>query len=367
MTAPVSLNELADRIQAAAATGTTLRLRGHGSKDFYGGMLSGEVLEVAGYRGVVAYEPTELYVTARCGTPLSEIEALVAERGQMLAFEPPRFAGATAPAGATLGGCVAAGLAGPRRQQAGGVRDFILGAKLVDGRGQVLNFGGQVMKNVAGYDVSRLLAGSLGTLGLIAEVSLKVLPRPVAEATLVFDIDQEGAIAALNRWGGQPLPISASFWHGGQLFIRLSGARAAVAAAQAALGGTVVEAAGSFWESVREQRHPAFAAPVLWRLALPTATPVSLLAALPEPVAVEWGGGLRWLAGAEGAFDAQAIRRAVGAVGGHATLFRAPESLRCRVDACTPLAPALAALHRRLKQAFDPRGIFNPGRLYAEL
>ena len=367
MTAPVSLNELAEHIRAAAAAGTALRLRGHGSKDFYGGMLSGEVLEVAGYRGVVAYEPTELYVTARCGTPLSEIEALVAERGQMLAFEPPRYASAAAPGGATLGGCVAAGLAGPRRQQAGAVRDFILGAKLVDGRGQVLNFGGQVMKNVAGYDVSRLLAGSQGTLGLIAEVSLKVLPRPVAEATLAFEMGQEEAITALNLWGGQPLPISASFWHGGRLFLRLAGARAAVAAAQARLGGEAVAEGVAFWDSVREQRHPAFAAPVLWRLALPTATPASLLAALPEPVAVEWGGGQRWLASADPGLDALAVRQAVMAADGHATLFRAPESLRCRVDAFTPLAPALGALHRRLKQAFDPRGIFNPGRLYAEL
>ena len=188
---------------------TPLRIRGAGSKDFYGGMLAGDVLDVGVYKGIVAYEPTELYITARCGTPLAEIEAVLAEKGQMLAFEPPHFSGAT------VGGCVAARLSGLRRQQAGAVRDFVLGVKLIDGTGQMLDFGGQVMKNVAGYDVSRLLAGSMGTLGVLAEVTLKVLPRPVAERTLVFAVDEGEAIRRLNEWGGQPLPVSASFWHEG--------------------------------------------------------------------------------------------------------------------------------------------------------
>ena len=366
MTTPLTLDDLCGRVAAAAETGTSLRLRGHGSKDFYGGPLCGEVLALADYRGVVAYEPTELYVTARCGTPLAELEALLAEHGQMLAFEPPGFAEA-ATVGASVGGCVAAGLAGPRRQQAGSVRDFVLGVRMIDGRGQALAFGGQVMKNVAGHDVSRLLAGSMGTLGVIAEVSLKVLPRPVAEATLVFDLSQEEAIASLNRWGGEPLPLSASFWHDGRLTLRLSGAEAAVKAAATRLGGEGLADAGAFWRSVREQQHGAFRAPVLWRLALPTATPAELLGALPAPVAVEWGGGLRWLAGGLDDFDAYGVRQAVTAAGGYATLYRAPESLRCREDAFTPLPPAMLALHRRLKRAFDPKGIFNPGRLYAEL
>ena len=200
----MTLDDIVQAVKAAHDSHTPLRIRGAGSKDFYGGMLSGEVLEVAGYRGIVAYEPTELYITAQCGTPLAEIEAALAEKGQMLACEPPRFSGAT------VGGCVAAGLSGPRRQQAGAVRDFVLGVKLIDGTGQVLNFGGQVMKNVAGYDVSRLLAGSLGTLGVLAEVTLKVLPMPVAERTLVFALEAGDAVTRLNQWGGQPLPISAS-------------------------------------------------------------------------------------------------------------------------------------------------------------
>ena len=263
----MTLDQLVAAICSARDSHTPLRIRGAGSKDFYGGMLAGEVLDVSGYQGIVAYEPTELYITARCGTPLAEIEAVLADKGQMLAFEPPRFGGGT------VGGCVAAGLSGPRRQQAGAVRDFVLGVKLIDGSGQVLDFGGQVMKNVAGYDVSRLLAGSLGTLGVLAEITLKVLPQPVAEQTLVFDMNENEAIARLNQWGGQPLPISASFWHDGRLWLRLSGAQAAVAAARGKLGGAVAVDPEKHWISVREQTHPAFSAPVLWRLALPSTAP----------------------------------------------------------------------------------------------
>lgn len=347
------LDELVSAIRAAHASHAPLRIRGAGSKDFYGGMLAGEVLDVGGYRGIVAYEPTELYITAKCGTPLAEIEAALATKGQMLAFEPPGFSGAT------VGGCVAAGLSGPRRQQAGAVRDFVLGVKLIDGSGQVLDFGGQVMKNVAGYDVSRLLAGSLGTLGVLAEVTLKVLPRPVAEQTLVFAIDEAEAITRLNQWGGQPLPVSASFWHDGQLWLRLSGARAAVEAAAGKLGGQILVDAEKHWLAVREQTHPAFAGSVLWRLALPSTVPPLDLDGLR---AIEWGGGLRWYAG-----EPDAVRGAAARAGGHAVLYRAPESMRCREGAFAPLSPALLALHRRLKKSFDPLGILNPGRLYAEL
>jgi len=355
----MQLDDLSGALKAAHESHTPVRIRGAGSKDFYGGMLAGEVLDVAGYAGIVAYEPTELYITAKCGTPLCEIEAALAEKQQMLAFEPPRFSGASVgAAGATVGGCVAAGLAGPRRQQAGAVRDFVLGVKLIDGSGQVLDFGGQVMKNVAGYDVSRLVAGSLGTLGLIAEVTLKVLPQPVAEQTLVFAMDEAGAISKLNQWGGQPLPISASFWHDGQLWLRLSGARAAVEAACRKLGGNVAVDAEKHWISVREQTHPAFAGGLLWRLALPSNAPSPGLDGLR---AIEWGGALRWFAG-----EQAAARGAAARLGGHAVLYRAPESLRCREGAFAPLAPALLALHQRLKKTFDPRGILNPGRFYAE-
>lgn len=352
MRAVTTLAELVDAVRDAGTTRTPLRIRGGGSKDFYGGMLSGEVLDVGGLRGIVAYEPTELYITARCGTPLSEIECLLAEKGQMLAFEPPHFGGAT------VGGCVAAGLSGPRRQQAGAVRDFVLGVQVIDGRGEVLNFGGQVMKNVAGYDVSRLMAGSLGTLGVLAEITLKVLPRPVAEQTRQFSLSAAEAMVRLNQWGGQPLPISASFWHDGQLSVRLSGASAAVAAALDVIGGSAAVNPEKLWNSIREQTHPAFVDSLLWRLSVPSTAGDPGLDGL---LAIEWGGGLRWYGG-----EQAAVRGAAARVGGHATLYRAPESLRCREGAFSPLSPALLALHRRLKQSFDPLGVLNPGRLYAE-
>ncbi len=351
------------RIREAAQSGVPLRLRGGGSKDFYGRALIGELLDTTGYRGVVDYEPTELVVTARCGTPLAELEAVLAREGQTLPFEPPAFGGA-----ATVGGVLASGLAGPRRQAVGAVRDFVLGVQLIDGRGELLQFGGRVMKNVAGYDVSRLMAGALGTLGLITEVSFKVLPRPAAEATLRFELSQADALDHMNRWGGQPLPVSSTAWCDGVLHLRLSGARAALAAARVQLGGEPLDeaAAQAFWQDLREQRAPFFQGDApLWRLALPsTCAPL----ALPAAPLLEWGGAVRWLRGngdregdKEG--DADALRSTAQAAGGHATLFRGGDK---SAGVFHPLAPALAGLHRRLKAQFDPAGILNPGRMYPE-
>jgi glycolate oxidase FAD binding subunit len=344
-----------ERIRDAAGRGAPLRLRGGGSKDFYGGALSGEVLDTRGYAGVASYEPTELVITARCGTRLEELDAALAANGQMLAFEPPSFG-----ADATLGGCVAAGLSGPRRAAAGAVRDFVLGARLLDGRARELSFGGQVMKNVAGYDVSRLLAGSLGTLGLILEVSLKVLPRPAAELTLQLELPQDRALEALNRWSGQPLPISASAWHGGTLGLRLAGAPSALRAAAGKIGGEEVEAgqAARFWSGIREQQDPFFAGDApLWRLSLPSH---ARRVELPGEQLIEWGGALRWL---RTQADAAGVRSAAERAGGHATLFRAADKA---AGAFAPLSPVLLRLHRGLKAAFDPAGIFNPGRLHPD-
>jgi glycolate oxidase FAD binding subunit len=349
------LGELRERIRDAAAGKMPLRLRGGGTKDFYGGALAGEVLDTRGHAGIVSYEPTELVVTARCGTPLAQLEAALAERGQMLAFEPPHFGAA-----ATLGGCVAAGLSGPRRAAAGAVRDFVLGARLLDGGARELAFGGRVMKNVAGYDVSRLLAGSLGVLGVILEVSLKVLPRPAAERTLRLQMPQDEALEALNRWAGEPLPLSASAWRGGVLTVRLSGAPSALQAAARRIGGEPLEApqAERFWTGVREHADPFFAAAApLWRLSVPSHAPRIELAG--EQL-IEWGGALRWL---RTPADAAAVRSAAAQAGGHATLFRGGDR---GAGAFAPLAPALLKLHRSLKAAFDPAGIFNPGRLHPE-
>jgi glycolate oxidase FAD binding subunit len=346
---------LAERIRDAAEARRALCIRGGGSKDFYGGAPRGEVLDTRPCAGIVSHEPSELVVTARGGTPLAELEAVLAEKGQMLAFEPPHFG-----PGATLGGCVAAGLSGPRRAAAGAVRDFVLGARLIDGRGRLLVFGGQVMKNVAGYDVSRLLAGSLGTLGLIAEVSLKVLPRPPGELTLELEVPQARALELMQRWAGQPLPVSATAWYDDRLAVRLSGAQSALRAAAERLGGERVEeqAAQAFWRDIREQRAAFFAGgEPLWRLSLPsTAAPV----ALPGAQLIEWSGALRWLrSGAEAA----SVRRAAAQARGHATLFRAADR---SAGAFAPLDPVLARLHREIKRAFDPAGILNPGRLYPD-
>lgn len=348
------LQEFRDRIASATASKRALRIRGNGTKDWYGQALAGEVLDTTGYSGIVSYDPTELVITARAGTTLREIGAALAEKKQMLAFEPPRFDGL-----ATIGGIVASGLSGPRRQAVGAVRDFVLGSTLMDGKGEVLHFGGEVMKNVAGYDVSRLLAGSLGTLGLMLEVSLKVLPRPFAQHTLQFAMSEEEALRQLNVWGGQPLPISASCWHDGRLVVRLSGAQAAVDAAIARMGGSALDDADRFWDSLREQTHAFFADATdgLWRISVPTvAAPLQL----PGAQLIEWGGAQRWL---KTNADAAAIRAAAAAAGGHATLYRGGDKA---VGVFQPLAPAIARIHRNLKNAFDPAGIFNPGRMYPE-
>jgi len=344
----LNLAEFQDRIRGAAERAAPLRLRGGGSKDFYGNEPRGDVLDTRDYRGVESYEPSELVMTARCGTPLAEIEQALAERGQCLPFEPPHFGAAT------FGGCIAAGLSGPRRAAAGALRDFVLGVKLVDGKGRAMQFGGQVMKNVAGYDVSRLVAGSLGTLGLIAEASLKVLPRPAMEMTRQLEMPQERALETMNRWGGQPLPISATAWHDGLLSVRLSGASVAVQSAAATIGGSELADGAAYWKSIREQTHPFFSAPTLWRIAVPSVTP-----RLGEHF-IEWGGALRWAT--SGAADE--VRELARRSGGHATLFRGNDK---SAGAFAPLDPVLLKLHRALKSAFDPAGILNPGRLYPGL
>ncbi|HXJ52791.1 MAG TPA: glycolate oxidase subunit GlcE [Burkholderiales bacterium] len=345
----MNLEALQERIREAAARKAPLRLRGGGSKDFYGNEPRGELLDTRGYAGIVSYEPTELVVTARCGTLLAELERILGQNGQCLPFEPPHFGPE-----ATLGGCVATGLSGPRRASAGALRDFVLGVKLVDGRGRELAFGGQVMKNVAGYDVARLVAGSLGTLGLIAEVSLKVLPSPACELSLELEVSEAAALERMNLWAGQPLPISATAWHASRLCVRLSGAEPAVRAAAAKIGGTRVEA-GQFWEGVREHRHAFFDGPQpLWRVAVPSVCPP--LGASGDSL-IEWGGALRWLRGAE-------ARALAAKADGHATLFRSQGK---RESVFAALDPLVMTLHRRLKAAFDPAGILNPGRLYAEL
>ncbi len=347
------IQQFAETIRAAAADKTPLRIRGGGGKDFYGGPLAGDVLEVAACRGIIDYEPAELVISARGGTPLAEIEATLCENGQIVAFEPPHLGPA-----ATLGGCIASGLSGPRRAQAGAVRDFVLGVRMLDGRGDDLRFGGRVMKNVAGFDVSRLITGSLGTLGVIIETSLKVLPLPAAETTLRFEKTAAEAIALMNAWAGQPLPVSATCHHDNRLTVRLSGAAAAVRATREQLGGEEIADGTAFWQGLREHTLDFFRQPQpLWRLSLKSTTPPL---DLPGTQLLEWNGALRWLISDT---DPQTIRAAASAGGGHATLFRARNK---SAGVFQPLPPALMKIHRELKRAFDPAGILNPGRLYPE-
>lgn len=357
----MAIARLRDRILAAAAARAPLRIVGADSKSFFGRTPVGEPLATGELVGLLSYEPSELVVRVLAGTPLAALEAALVEQNQMLAFEPPSFA-----PGATVGGMVAAGLSGPRRAQAGAVRDHVLGASLLDAQGRLLHFGGQVMKNVAGYDVSRLLCGSMGILGLITEVSLKVLPRPAAEQSLVIDCDQSQALDRLVRWGGEPLPISASVWYADRLLVRLSGARAAVEAAARRFASEAgaepvmhAEAAGS-WQAVREHKLPFFLDPgrPLWRISLPQTAPVLDLSG--EQL-IEWGGALRWLSSDA---PAEQIRAHAASLGGSASLFRHGDRSG---EVFAPLSPGLLAVHRRLKAAFDPLGLFNPGRLYAAL
>jgi glycolate oxidase FAD binding subunit len=370
-----ALHDVVERVRAAAADATPLRIRGGGTKDFHGEAPHGELLDMRALCGITSYEPSELVVTVRAGTPLAELEAALAEKGQCLPFEPPRFGAGGA---GTVGGMVAAGLSGPARASVGAVRDYVLGATLVNGRAEVLTFGGQVMKNVAGYDVSRVLAGSLGTLGVIAEVSLKVLPVPPAEATLAFACSQADALRLLNEWGGRPLPLNASCWFGndgagegaGTLYLRLRGAVAAVEAACAHLGGERRDhaRAAADWQSLRDQQLPWFStsegANALWRLSVPQTAPVLALDGA-APL-VEWHGGQRWYKAAADPGQAARIREIAKAAGGHATLFRLPGALtHGKVPRFDALSAPVERIQRALMREFDPHGLFNRGRLLA--
>lgn len=356
MTDEPILERWQERVRAAHAARSPLAICGGGTKAFYGNPVAGEPFDTREYAGIVDYEPTELVVTVRAGTLLADVERELAAAGQMLAFEPPHFA-----PGATVGGTVAAGLSGPRRAYAGAVRDHMLGVRIIDGRGEALAFGGRVMKNVAGFDVTRLMTGALGTLGIVTEASIKCLPAPRAQATRAFDVSADEGIKRVNEWGGKPLPLSATCYAGGRLYVRLAGAAAAVESATAKLGGEAVAGGDAFWASVRDHAHPFFRSvrdgAALWRLSVKSTAPYADLGA---EALIEWGGALRWLVAPRS--DANKLRAWAHANGGHATLFAGRER---SVEAFHPLPGPLAGLHARLRAEFDPHGILNPGRMAA--
>jgi glycolate oxidase FAD binding subunit len=342
---------LLEQVNQALQNATPLRIQGSNSKAFLGRVTAGEILDTRSHRGIVSYDPTELVITARCGTPLAELSQVLDAAQQMLACEPPSFGD-----GATVGGMIACGLSGPRRPWSGSVRDFVLGTRVITGHGKHLRFGGEVMKNVAGYDLSRLMAGSYGTLGVITEVSLKVLPKPRQALSISLEMDSDRALLCLGQWGQQPLPISAACHDGQCLHLRLEGGEGSVAAAHDRLGGELLDA--SYWADLNEQRLSFFDEDQpLWRLSLPNNTPKL---SLPGRQLIDWGGAQRWLkSDAEAAF----IRQVVDEIGGHVTCY----SHGLSDSPFQPLPGALMRLHQSLKQQLDPRGIFNPGRLYAEL
>ncbi|GHC17430.1 glycolate oxidase subunit GlcE [Aidingimonas halophila] len=347
---------LCERVRQADHDKTPLKIVGGDTKAFYGRRVEGDILSTRDHHGISHYDPVELIISVRAGTLISELEAALDAEGQRLPFEPPHFGES-----ATVGGMIATGLSGPRRPWAGSVRDFVLGSRIITHEGKHLRFGGEVMKNVAGYDLSRLMAGAQGTLGLLTEVSLKVLPKPTATHSLRLAMPLASALESLAEWGRQPLPITAAAYHDGALHLRLEGGPSSVAATRERLGGDVLD--DEFWTQLREHQLPFFADTderPLWRLSLPNNTPALELETRSDTdVLYDWGGAQRWV---RTSIDGRSLRDAVATAGGHATCYTPGAS-----DPFMPLAPSVAKYHRRLKATLDPNGIFNPGRLYAEV
>ena len=343
---------LQQRVLHALENKTQLTIKAGGSKAFLGQRVEGEAIEVSQHRGIIEYDPRELVITARSGTPLSEIEDALAKSNQMLAFEPPHFG-----EHATLGGTIACALSGPRRPYSGSARDFVLGCKLLNGRGEIASFGGQVMKNVAGYDVSRLVTGAQGTLGIQLEISLKVLPRPAASITVSHECSEPGAIASMCGLLSKPYPVDGACYDGERCHVRISGSAQAVKEARKKIPGDVMNDAKSFWQNLREHELPYFHHKSrLYRIAVKPATKPLHIDGL---WLLDWGGAQRWLYSDE---DIATIRHQVALAGGHVTIFRGGDD-----EIFQPLPSAMMALHQRLKSSFDPANIFNRGRLYANL
>ncbi|MEM7400826.1 MAG: glycolate oxidase subunit GlcE [Pseudomonadota bacterium] len=345
--------DIANEIQRAFQEKTALRIEGGSSKSFYGRSIDGKPLSLSQNKGIIEYEPSELYITAKSGTPLSVIEETIAKHSQVLPCEPPQFSNT-----ATIGGMVACGLSGPRRASSGSVRDCLLGTEIINGKGETLRFGGRVMKNVAGYDTSRLMCGALGTLGVLMSVTLRLLPKPAFEETIVLELSESAAVSKMNDWASTPLPISATFYNGSCLYVRLSGSTSAVKASSREIGGDTYDTQTEFWESIKEHQHAFFNADMpLWRVSVP---PNTQNLTLPGESVMEWNGGLRWC---KSDANEKLIREKANNVAGHATLFKSTGE----AEIFHPLPITIMNIHKKLKQVFDPAGILNPGKMFAEI
>lgn len=345
---------LREQVLHAREQQQAISIRGNNTKSFLGHQDDTPVLDVSAHSGVLHYEPTELVMTARAGTLLSEINKCLDEHQQMLAFEPPVFDDK-----ATLGGTIACNLSGPRRPYTGAARDFVLGCRIINGQGQILKFGGEVMKNVAGYDVSRLMAGSMGTLGILLDISIKVIPKPQQEITIRKEVDSTKALEVMSRWGQLPMPISAACHDGNHLYFRLSGSELSLRSAHNKMGGDLVKNDSDFWLRLREHTHAFFDTnKPLWRLSLPSNTP---MLNLEGKKFIDWGGAQRWLVSN---MSTEKIRAITANAGGHATLYRDPNN---KAGTFHPLSAPMLKIHERIKLSFDPDKLFNPGRMYKTL
>jgi glycolate oxidase FAD binding subunit len=346
-----NVKSLVDAVEQARASNTPFYIRGGNSKSqWLGRKIDAKALDVSTHRGIVDYQPAELVITVRSGTSINEINQALSEQGQMLASEPPALNGAT------IGGTVACNLSGPGRPWGGSIRDAVLGVQLINGRGELLRFGGQVMKNVAGYDVSRLQAGALGTLGVLTEVSLKVLPLPETTLTLAYSLDADAAVLTMNQRSAEPAPLSGAFWQQGKLYLRLSGTESAVRHTAEQWGGERSTGDEQPWQALREMTLPIFhSEDPLWRLS------IAATAAVSDQTSqlIDWGGAQRWL---PGGLDFATLHKVASAAGGHTCLFSGGDRSG---EVRSPLGAAQQRIQLRVKQAFDPDGLINPGRLYS--
>ena len=360
--------DLQAQVKQAISNQTPLYIHGGNSKQFYGNAVDATPLDISVHTGIINYDPSELCITVRAGTKLSDIETLLADNNQILAFEPPHYlySSLNNQDTATIGGAIASGISGPSRAYTGSVRDSILGVNIINGDGEIANFGGEVMKNVAGYDLSRMMVRSQGTLGVILNISVRVIPKPEHNITLAFEASQSEALSYFQDLRKNTLPITATAWLNNTALIRLSASEQVLQSCKEKVKGDERLNADSFWQGVRDHTHEFFTNSKnddkpLWRFSLPPATPEKIQ--LDGEELIEWSGAQRWI---HSNAPANIIRDIAKSQKGYATLFNNAPSDESATR-FSELEPALFTLHKQLKNQMDPQGIFNPGRIYKGL